>query len=58
VVLGGRLEFHIGENATFQAGPGDVVFTPRDTPHRMETVGDEPAIRLAIKAPEFQTDPA
>jgi quercetin dioxygenase-like cupin family protein len=49
LVTRGRLTFQIGEQ-TLEAGPGDLVVGPRDTPHRF-TAGPDGATVLFLLAP-------
>jgi mannose-6-phosphate isomerase-like protein (cupin superfamily) len=53
VVLGGELEWSIGEAEPVVAGAGDVVFVPAETEHEIRTVSAIPSIRLTITAPDI-----
>ena len=62
VVLGGRIEWSIGDAEPMVAGPGDVVFVESGKPHEIRTLGDESSIRVTITAPDivhhYTDDPA
>ena len=49
-VLDGTLHGHCAEDG-WEAGPGDLVFIPRDTPHGFTVTGDKPARYLVVVGP-------
>jgi len=49
-LLSGALEFTVGEQ-THAAGPGSVVYVPRDVTHSYRNVGTGPAIMLFMYSP-------
>jgi mannose-6-phosphate isomerase-like protein (cupin superfamily) len=49
-VIDGRLEGFCGDDR-WSAGPGSLVFLPRDVPHGFEVVDERPARTLVIAAP-------
>jgi mannose-6-phosphate isomerase-like protein (cupin superfamily) len=56
VVIAGELTFHAGDQQ-LQAGPGDIVIVPPDTPHKFTNNGPERAHLVCIHAnPTFETE--
>jgi mannose-6-phosphate isomerase-like protein (cupin superfamily) len=56
VVIAGELTFHAGDQQ-LQAGPGDIVIVPPDTPHKFTNNGPERAHLVCIHAnPKFETE--
>ncbi len=52
VIGGGELVFEVGEGRPkLQAGPGDIVFTPRGFRHQITTVGQVESLRLPVTNP-------
>jgi oxalate decarboxylase/phosphoglucose isomerase-like protein (cupin superfamily) len=49
-VLEGRFGLQLGAEV-LEAGPGDLVFKPRDVPHTFWNAGDEPARLLELISP-------
>jgi quercetin dioxygenase-like cupin family protein len=49
-VLEGRVGLQLGAEE-LEAGPGDLVFKPRDVPHTFWNAGDEPARLLELISP-------
>jgi mannose-6-phosphate isomerase-like protein (cupin superfamily) len=56
VVIDGNVTFQAGEEQ-LQAGPGDIVIVPPDTPHKFTNSGSERSHLVCIHAnPTFQTE--
>jgi mannose-6-phosphate isomerase-like protein (cupin superfamily) len=56
VVIDGNLTFHSGDEQ-LDAGPGDIVIVPPETPHKFVNRGPEPANLVCIHAsPTFETE--
>jgi mannose-6-phosphate isomerase-like protein (cupin superfamily) len=56
VVNDGNLTFHAGDEQ-FDAGPGDIVIVPADTPHKFTNRGSGSADLVCIHAsPTFETE--
>ena len=56
VVNEGNISFQAGDNQ-FEAGPGDIVIVPPETPHKFINNGSSPARLVCIHAsPTFVTD--
>lgn len=56
VVKEGTISFQAGEER-FEAGPGDIVIVPPDTPHKFTNSGAGPADLVCIHAnPRFVTE--
>ena len=49
-MLEGRLGVQLGDEV-LEAGPGELVFKPRDVPHAFWNAGDEPARLLELISP-------
>ncbi|MCD2194392.1 cupin domain-containing protein [Actinomycetospora endophytica] len=49
-VLAGRVEGYCGDDP-FRAGPGDLIFLPRDVEHALAVIGEGPARLLTIVCP-------
>ena len=49
-VISGVMTFVVGGNR-FEAGPGQLVWLPRDVPHVFANLGDEPVWALGVIAP-------
>lgn len=54
VVLEGALKWIIEGKGEVIGKKGDIVYVPRNTKHKMITVGDEPSIRLAVSVPDVK----
>ena len=48
VVVSGTLRWHVDGRPSFDATAGDIVFCTAGVAHSMETVGDEPSLRIAV----------
>ena len=56
VVIDGDVEFDAGDEQ-LEAGPGDIVIVPPDTPHKFINRGARPASLVCIHAhPTFETE--
>ena len=51
LVLEGRLAARIGDGPEVEAGPGSLLFAPRDAIHALRVVGDERLLLIASVAP-------
>jgi mannose-6-phosphate isomerase-like protein (cupin superfamily) len=56
LILQGQGRVHVGELEPTQVDPGDVVFIPPDCPQRIENIGDQPLVFLAICNPRFKAE--
>ena len=54
VVLEGEIKWIIEGKEAIIGKKGDVVSVPRNTKHKMVTVGDGPSIRLAVSVPDVK----
>ena len=53
-ILDGEMEFHVGDKK-FKAGPGDVVFLPRNVPHYFDIVSKTAKALLLITPAGIET---
>jgi mannose-6-phosphate isomerase-like protein (cupin superfamily) len=54
-VLDGVLRFRLGDDETFEAGPGSAVFAPKGTPHSYGNAREgEPARYLLVMTPRIR----
>lgn len=56
IVLEGRGRVEVGEAATEEVGPGDVVLIPPDTRQRIANIGADRLVFLAVCTPRFHSD--
>jgi len=50
-IVRGRCMFSMGEMQPFEAGPGQLVFFKKGTPHAIELLGGEPLVFLSVDTP-------
>lgn len=53
VILKGRIRWTFDDEVV-EAGPGDIVFAAAERRHAIEVIGDEPAVRFAVVAPDIE----
>ncbi|WP_461208798.1 cupin domain-containing protein [Desulfocurvus sp. DL9XJH121] len=52
VIMEGEWEWYIEGEGAKRVGPGDIVVVPQGVKHKIQCVGDVPAIRYAITRPD------
>jgi len=54
IVLEGELKWIIEGKEEVIGKKGDIVYVPRNTKHKMITIGDGPSVRLAVSVPDVK----